>query len=151
MILRRPVPRLYPTNMALRDGLPVTASTTALFLLVSLRPIKPVAPADFLISGLFRNASVRTAPAPSGPAAWRIAVDLPADFCGAARLGLADVTGVAAAEDGLAACASAGSGTAVTWTRLCGGVGQALVPLVGTEMVDPLLLGGRCLAPDATQ
>lgn len=89
----RPVPRVFPTNMALRDGLPVTASATALFMLAAQREIRPVGPADFLISGLFRNASVRTAAVPTGPAAWRVAVDLPPDFCGAATLGLADPTG----------------------------------------------------------
>ncbi|CAL8470067.1 g9609 [Coccomyxa elongata] len=147
----RPVPRLFPTNMALRDGLPVTASATALFMLAAQREIRPVGPADFLISGLFRNASVRTAAAPTGPAAWRVAVDLPPDFCGAATLGLADPTGIAALDDGLAACASAGRGTAVTFTRVCGAAGQALVHVVATEVVDPGLMGGKCIPPEATQ
>ncbi len=53
--------------MALRDGLPVTASATALFMLAAQRQIRPVGPADFLISGLFKNASVRTMAAPTGP------------------------------------------------------------------------------------
>lgn len=135
--------------MALRDGLPVTASATALFTLVSQRQTSPLGPGDFLISGLFRNASVRIMPAPAGPPAWRIAVDLPADFCGAATLGLRDSGGINALDGGVAACA--GNGAAVTFTRICGAAGRALVPIVGVEIVDPEEAGNHCLLPDSTQ
>lgn len=59
--------------------------------------------------------------------------------------------GIAALDDGLAACANAGKGTAVTFTRVCGAAGLALVPVVATEVVDPSLMGVRCIPPEATQ
>ena len=51
--------------MALRDGLPATGSATGLFTLVFQRPVQTAfGPADFLISGTFHDAYLRTMPMP---------------------------------------------------------------------------------------
>ena len=51
--------------MALRDGLPATASATGLFTLVFQRPVQTAfGPADFLISGTFHDAYLRAMPMP---------------------------------------------------------------------------------------
>lgn len=61
----RPRPQLFPTNMAFRDGLPTTASATALFTLVFQRPVQTsFGSADFLISGLFHDAYLQAVPMP---------------------------------------------------------------------------------------
>ena len=61
----RPRPQLLPTNMAFRDGLPATASATALFTLIFQRPVSTTfGPADFLIGGLSSTAYLRAVPIP---------------------------------------------------------------------------------------
>lgn len=61
----RPRPQLLPTNMAFPNGLPATASATALFTLVFQRPVSTTfGPADFLIGGLASTAYLRAVPMP---------------------------------------------------------------------------------------
>jgi hypothetical protein len=68
--MRRPRPQLFPTNMALRDGLPATGSARALFSLVFQRPVaQSFGPADFLVSGLFQDAYLQAVPMPGRQAA----------------------------------------------------------------------------------
>ena len=63
--LCRPRPQIYPTSMALRNGLPATGSPTGLFTLVFQRPVQTAfGPADFLISGTFHDAYLRAMPMP---------------------------------------------------------------------------------------
>ena len=68
----RPRPQIYPTSMALRDGLPATGSATGLFTLVFQRPVQTAfGPADFLISGTFHDAYLRAMPMPGHSHAHR--------------------------------------------------------------------------------
>ena len=70
--LCRPRPQIYPTSMALRDGLPATGSATGLFTLVFQRPVQTAfGPADFLISGTFHDAYLRAMPMPGHSHAHR--------------------------------------------------------------------------------
>jgi hypothetical protein len=133
--------------MALRDGQPALTSSTALFVLTTQQSLSAtLGPVDFLISGLFHNASLRVAPVPGRRAAWRLAVDLPADFCGQATLGLRDPGAVTAAGTGRGACGSGAAASAtVTFTRVCGPEGRALVPTAGVTIMDDSDTYGHCI------
>lgn len=148
---RRPVPALVPTNMALRSGEPVAAAATALFVLALQQPPqRQLTPADFAVAGAFVGAStpayIRVAPFPRRPSAFRVAVDLPAGYCGQATISLREPGLIRLAGGSAGACAR--DTAAVTWTRLCGPAASALVLQSGVEVND---LGGlaqeQCLAP----
>lgn len=150
-MLRRPQPRLYPTNMALRNGAPVAASATALFVLALQQPPQRLfRPADFAVAGAnLGNASapayVRVAPFPGRGSAFRVAVDLPAGFCGRATLALREPGLIRLASNSVGACAR--DSAEVTWTRLCGPATSALVVQSGVEVVDMGLAEAQCVAP----
>lgn len=137
--------------MALRSGAPVAAGATALFVLALQRPPQRLfRPADFRVTGAFGNSSasvhVRVAPFPGRGWATRVAVDLPAGFCGRATLALRDPGLIRLAGGGeLGACGR--DAAAVTWTRACGPAAKALVLQSGAEVVDVALAEAQCVAP----
>lgn len=61
-----------------------------------------------------------------------------------ATLGLRDAGSIAALASGRTACASAAISTMVSFTRVCGRAGDALVPITGVQVVDTY---GSCIAP----
>ena len=149
---RRPLPQLFPTNMALQNGAPVTSSATALFMLTIQMPeMRQLAPADFTITGNFSAAAatMRTAPflgQGPGQTTTRIAVDLPAGYCGQATISLVDPSLIRhLAGGGPGPCP--GNGAAVSWTRKCGPAAAALVAPAGVEVTDASLACNQCLAP----
>jgi hypothetical protein len=132
--------------MALRSGVPTAAGATALFVLTTQLPMaRRLAPADFAVAGKFTGAAaVRVAPCPwRAQSAARIAVTLPAGYCGQAMLSLADPSLIRPlAGGGPGACAD--SSVAVSWVRVCGPAAASLVVIAGTELPDLASAGSPC-------
>ena len=46
----------------------------------------------------------------------------------------------------LAGVCTDGGSSVVTWTKVCGGAANALVPTSAVEVVDPAIVGSQCAA-----
>ena len=131
--------------MALRNGIPAAAGATALFVLTTQLPMaRQLAPADFSVTGNFTGAAVQVAPFPGrAQSAVRIAVKLPAGYCGQATISLAESSLIRPlGSGGPGTCAQ--SSASVSWVRVCGPAAASLVVIAGTELPDWTSDGGHC-------
>ncbi|KAK9808618.1 hypothetical protein WJX72_000633 [[Myrmecia] bisecta] len=137
----RPIVKLYATQMSYVAGSASTTSPTATFILAFSEAVTGLSDSDISVAGP-QGATHRFMQYPGSDSMFRVAVEVPADYCGNVTVRL---QGGPVDSVGQQACGGAFSCAEVAYTRVCNGKWN-LVPSVGVEVLKTLKNSGkRCL------
>ena len=109
-----------------------------MFLVAFSEPISSLNTTDFTVTGP-AGATARLMHYPGSDSIYRLAVDVPASYCGQVSLSL---TGNVTDLQGQPLCPSMAC-SSLTYTKSCGGCSAALAPVAGVEVVKSVRDGGN--------